>query len=126
MEAAKRQREQAEGGTTTAATPAGEDGLSGEEIKLRNDRQRFQDLLENSMSGMDDDGMGLGNYLTVEQEEENADAVCESCNIFLLPVLCLLCVFPIMTSTAKIQSHMVSRYWVCWHLLLSLRHALFH
>eukprot|EP00804_Cyclotella_cryptica_P025331 CCRYP_012432-RA/>CCRYP_012432-RA protein AED:0.08 eAED:0.08 QI:286/1/1/1/1/1/3/86/315 len=76
MEEAKRQREQAEGGTApAAATSAVEDGLSSEEIKLRNDRQRFQDLLENSMIRTDDDGMGLGSYLTVEQEEENADAV---------------------------------------------------
>jgi hypothetical protein len=103
MEAAKRQREQAEGGTTTTATSAGEDGLSTEDIKLRNDRQRFQDLLENSMSGMDDDGMGLGHYLTVEQEEENADAVCEFFNVCVLRVLCLLCVCPIVTSKVNMN-----------------------
>ena len=51
--------------------------LSAEDIKLRNDRQRFADLLENSLSSGGGD-FDRGYYLTVEQENENADAVCKS------------------------------------------------
>ena len=83
MAEAKRQRELAEGGDD-----AEDDGekisnkeivaakkLSAQEIKERNDRQRFADMLENSMSSGGD--LEKGYYLTVEQENENADAVCE-------------------------------------------------
>lgn len=70
MEAAKRQREQASGATPTAT----EETLSSEEIKLRNDRKRFESLLSNSMNRIDGDGLGM-DYLTVQQMEENADAV---------------------------------------------------
>ena len=56
-----------------------EDVLSAEEIKLRNDRQRFADLLENSLTNGSGGGdFDRGYYLTVEQENENADAVCKS------------------------------------------------
>ena len=80
MEEAKRLRELAESGDSGAAVSAIEDStkesqpLSDKEIKLRNDRQRFADMLENSMTSSDGD-LGDGYYLTVEQENENADAV---------------------------------------------------
>ena len=65
--------------TPTSEAKPTDKQLSSEEIKQRNDRQRFADLLENSMNGVDggDGGVGGDYYLTVEQEEENADAVCE-------------------------------------------------
>lgn len=65
--------------TPTSEAKPNDKQLSSEEIKQRNDRQRFADLLENSMNGVDggDGGVGGDYYLTVEQEEENADAVCE-------------------------------------------------
>lgn len=83
MAEAKRQRELAEGGDDVSsatsedasskdATDSGQ--LSDKEIKLRNDRQRFADMLENSMSSANSD-LGDGYYLTVEQENENANAV---------------------------------------------------
>eukprot|EP00970_Alexandrium_tamarense_P015883 scaffold5676_cov189-Alexandrium_tamarense.AAC.8 len=63
--------------TPTSEAKPTDKQLSSEEIKQRNDRQRFADLLENSMNGVDggDGGVGGDYYLTVEQEEENADAV---------------------------------------------------
>jgi hypothetical protein len=84
MAEAKRQRELAEsggGGSATAATAEdatdesrnNKEQLSDVEIKLRNDRQRFADMLENSMSSTKND-LGDTYYLTVEQENENADA----------------------------------------------------
>lgn len=98
MAEAKRQRELTQGdedaSATIAASPAAEMvlGISGsgsgnrqeevlsvEEIKLRNDRQRFADLLENSLTNGSGGGdFDRGYYLTVEQENENADAVCKS------------------------------------------------
>ena len=84
MAEAKRQRELAEGGDVSSATSedaSSKDAtnssgqlLSDKEIKLRNDRQRFADMLENSMSSANSD-LGDGYYLTVEQENENANAV---------------------------------------------------
>ena len=86
MAEAKRQRELAEGGDVASATSedaSSKDAtnlsssgqlLSDKEIKLRNDRQRFADMLENSMSSANSD-LGDGYYLTVEQENENANAV---------------------------------------------------
>ena len=54
--------------------------LSAKDIKLRNDRQRFADMLENSLTygGGAGGDFDRGYYLTVEQENENADAVCKS------------------------------------------------
>lgn len=52
-----------------------EKGLTAEEIKLRNDRQRFADMLDNSLQGGGD--LDKGYYLTEQQENENADAVCK-------------------------------------------------
>lgn len=75
MAEAKRQREIAEGGGDDESPAAEKADLSAEEIKQRNDRQRFADLLENSISAGGD--IEKGSYLTVQQEEENADAVCE-------------------------------------------------
>jgi hypothetical protein len=72
MEAAKRQRQVADGSLSPASSE--EDALSAEEIKLRNDRKRFESLLSSSLNRVDSDGLG-GDYLTVQQEEENADAV---------------------------------------------------
>ena len=49
-----------------------------EEIKLRNDRKRFADLLENSLTsstGIGGNDMDKGFYLTIEQENEVANAV---------------------------------------------------
>ncbi len=83
MAEAKRQRELAEGGDVPSATSEDDSSkdatsssgqLSDKEIKLRNDRQRFADMLENSMSSANSD-LGDGYYLTVEQENENANAV---------------------------------------------------
>lgn len=72
MAEAKRQRELDEGGG--AATVAEEEKeMTSAEIKARNDKQRFSDLLENSMSGGGD--LDKGYYLTEQQEDENADAV---------------------------------------------------
>ena len=65
--------------------------LSAEDIKLRNDRQRFADLLENSLSSGGGGDFDRGYYLTVEQENENADAVCKStphCTLLSLYYLC--------------------------------------
>ena len=84
MAEAKRLREQGEagdgGGTVSAdaeenttSSPSNAQ-LTDKEIKLRNDRQRFADMLENSMTSSNGD-LGDGYYLTVEQENENADAV---------------------------------------------------
>jgi len=83
MAEAKRQRELADAGAVAAAAAIGAKApdsttkklseLSDDEIKLQNDQQRFADMLENSMSRLGE--FEGGNYLTVEQEEENADAV---------------------------------------------------
>ncbi|KAL7473891.1 hypothetical protein ACHAXS_014385 [Conticribra weissflogii] len=87
MAEAKRQRELADSGggiaadsSAAASATAPDDDqtrnvseLSDDEIKLRNDRRRFADMLENSMSRLGE--FEGGNYLTVEQEEETADAV---------------------------------------------------
>jgi hypothetical protein len=51
--------------------------ISEEDIKLRNDQRRFADLLENSLINGSGGDFDKGFYLTVEQENENADAVCE-------------------------------------------------
>ena len=88
MEEAKRMRELQNAGDTDESsleapaaaaveTPSSKSGdsLTAEEIKLRNDRQRFDDMLENSMNRMTE--FDVGSYLTVEQEEENANAVCK-------------------------------------------------
>ena len=74
MAEAKRLRDVADG--TIIETPDAEESPTDKEIKLRNDKQRFADLLENSMTGMGGD-LDKGYYLTMEQETENADAVCE-------------------------------------------------
>lgn len=47
--------------------------LSPGEVKLRNDKQRFADMLENSLTGGGD--LEKGYYMTEDQENENADAV---------------------------------------------------
>ncbi|KAL7526478.1 hypothetical protein ACHAXR_002807 [Thalassiosira sp. AJA248-18] len=87
MAEAKRQRElelAGDGDDDTAAQPTTassskeeeERELTPKEIKLRNDRQRFADMLDNSMSsGGSGSDLDKGYYLTVEQENENADAV---------------------------------------------------
>lgn len=50
--------------------------LSPKEIKLRNDQRRFADMLENSLSGGGGVGdLERGNYMTLQQEEESANAV---------------------------------------------------
>ena len=80
MAEAKRLREIAEGGGESSSQQVIDDEpkqLTAEEIKLRNDRQRFADLLDNSSMKSSGD-LDKGFYLTVEQENENADAVCES------------------------------------------------
>ena len=65
--------------------------MSAEDIKLRNDRQRFADLLENSLSSGGGGGdFDRGYYLTVEQENENADAVCKSITLHCFH--CIICV----------------------------------
>ena len=69
-----------EGGETStiedeSAKSSSGKNLSAAEIKLRNDRQRFADMLDNSMSGGGD--IDKGYYLTEQQENENADAVCK-------------------------------------------------
>jgi len=75
MAEAKRQRELAEGGGEPEAEAATtEKELSAAEIKSRNDRQRFADLLDNSMTSGGTD-LDRGYYLTEQQEDENADAV---------------------------------------------------
>ena len=77
MAEAKKQRELANGGGETTIEDEGSSSknLSAAEIKLRNDRQRFADMLDNSMSG--GGGIDKGYYLTEQQENENADAVCK-------------------------------------------------
>lgn len=52
-----------------------EEPLSSKEIKLRNDQRRFADMLENSLSGAGGGDLEKGNYMTLQQEEESADAV---------------------------------------------------
>lgn len=83
MAEAKRLREQGEAGNGGTVSASAEENttsspsnaqLTDKEIKLRNDRQRFADMLENSMTSSNGD-LGDGYYLTVEQENENADAV---------------------------------------------------
>jgi len=49
--------------------------MSPGEIKLRNDKQRFADMLENSLTGGGGGDLDKGYYLTEDQENENADAV---------------------------------------------------
>lgn len=85
MADAKRQRELVEKGIDPSAaaeaatkTPA---ALTDKEIKERNDRQRFDDLLNSSVMGGGLDSLGGGDglssddeYLTEEQEDEEADA----------------------------------------------------
>jgi hypothetical protein len=101
MAEAKRQRELSQGGeedassspaisatdsvigNSSSASNGGnrlDELLSAEDIKLRNDRQRFADMLENSLTygGGAGGDFDRGYYLTVEQENENADAVCKS------------------------------------------------
>jgi len=78
MEAAKRQRQQLSTSATTTTTSTDdqlqeEALLSPEEIKLRNDRKRFESLLENSIISNNNDNDN-NDYLTEAQEEENADA----------------------------------------------------
>lgn len=76
MAKAKKQRESAAGETSTIEDGGGSNkNLSAAEIKLRNDKQRFADMLDNSMSG--GGGIDKGYYLTEQQENENADAVCK-------------------------------------------------
>jgi len=89
MAQAKRQREGSDDGSssnTISSSSSSADSSSftsssslsaAEEIKLRNDRKRFADLLENSplAGGGGGNDMGRGFYLTVEQENENANAV---------------------------------------------------
>lgn len=85
MAEAKRLREQGGNGGAISAAEASDASssntaqLSDTEIKLRNDRQRFADMLENSMTSSNGD-LGDGYYLTVEQENENADAVFKGIN----------------------------------------------
>ena len=87
MAQAKRQREGSENGssnTISSSSSSSSDSSSlsaaAEEIKLRNDRKRFADLLENSIlagggGGGGNNDMDKGFYLTVDQENENANAV---------------------------------------------------
>ena len=88
MAQAKRQREGSDDGSssnTISSSGSSSDSSSftssslsaAEEIKLRNDRKRFADLLENSplAGGGGGNDMERGFYLTVEQENENANAV---------------------------------------------------
>lgn len=83
MAEAKRQREIEEGGESSSQQVIHEEPelLTAEEIKLRNDRQRFADLLDNSSMNSSGD-FDKGFYLTVDQENENADAVCEYINLY--------------------------------------------
>mmetsp|Transcript_747 Transcript_747/g.1562 ORF Transcript_747/g.1562 Transcript_747/m.1562 type:complete len:349 (-) Transcript_747:147-1193(-) len=85
MAEAKRQRELADSGndddddtaTSSQALAESEDEtpLSASEIKERNDRQRFADLLENSLTSGGGSDLDKGYYLTEAQENESADAV---------------------------------------------------
>ncbi len=86
MAEAKRQRELTEGPASEtrpeevvvkSVMASATQVLSAEDIKLRNDRQRFADLLENSLTSGGGGDFDRGYYLTVEQENENADAVCK-------------------------------------------------
>jgi hypothetical protein len=82
MAEAKRQRELAGDGDGDGDGPAASsqqtiEPISAEEIKLRNDQRRFADLLENSLTSGGGGDFDKGFYLTVEQENETADAVCE-------------------------------------------------
>ena len=108
MAEAKKQRELAEaesgGETTIEDEGSSSKNLSAAEIKLRNDRQRFADMLDNSMSG--GSGIDKGYYLTEQQENENADAVCKY--ILLLFILfggvfidCLVMVLDIFSCFSK-------------------------
>jgi len=102
MAEAKKQRELAEteGGETTIEDESNDSSsknLSAAEIKLRNDRQRFADMLDNSMSG--GGGIDKGYYLTEQQENENADAVCKY--ICLLVIDCLVMELDIFSCFSK-------------------------
>jgi hypothetical protein len=82
MAEAKRQRELAGDGDGDGDGPAASsqqtiEPISAEDIKLRNDQRRFADLLENSLTSGGGGDFDKGFYLTVEQENETADAVCE-------------------------------------------------
>lgn len=82
MAEAKRQRELAGDGDGDGDGPAASsqqtiEKISAEDIKLRNDQRRFADLLENSLTSGGGGDFDKGFYLTVEQENETADAVCE-------------------------------------------------
>ena len=98
MAEAKKQRELAEteGGETSTieddSKGSSSKNLSAAEIKLRNDKQRFADMLDNSMSG--GGGIDKGYYLTEQQENENADAVCKFivCSYIYCLKMCLLIV----------------------------------
>ncbi|KAL3798457.1 hypothetical protein ACHAW5_007409 [Stephanodiscus triporus] len=77
MAEAKRQRELAGDGDDDGPAASSQriiEQISVEDIKLRNDQRRFADLLENSLTSGGGD-FDKGFYLTVEQENENADAV---------------------------------------------------
>jgi len=79
MAEAKRLRELDDSDDTATSSIAKEKEkpLSASEIKERNDRQRFADLLENSLTSGGGSDMDKGYYLTEAQENESADAVCE-------------------------------------------------
>lgn len=79
MAEAKRQRESAAGGDGADAAgekksnPAEDQIAADKEMKLRNDRRRFADMLDTSIGGDFD----MGFYNTVEQENEEADAAAQ-------------------------------------------------
>jgi len=77
MAEAKRLRELDDSDDTATSSIAKEKEkpLSASEIKERNDRQRFADLLENSLTSGGGSDMDKGYYLTEAQENESADAV---------------------------------------------------
>jgi len=78
MELAKKQKQEREGDgkgeqdATSASTK-----MTSDEIKARNDRKRFDELLNReSVTHMSE--LGGGSYLTSKQEEEDMDAACKS------------------------------------------------
>lgn len=73
------QNQDKEGGDTSDSSASAADSkLSADEIKERNDRKRFEELL-NSESATHMSELGGGSYLTSQQEEEEIDASCKFC-----------------------------------------------
>ena len=99
MAEAKRQRElggegDGDGNGPAASSQRTIEQISAEDIKLRNDQRRFADLFESSLTNGGGGDFDKGFYLTVEQENENADAVCEYILNICVPTMVLRNPFP--------------------------------